>query len=507
MFDKLNISTEEYEFYGKDKVKLSLDLLKRDTTGKLILMTSINPTPAGEGKTTMNIALSMALNRLDVSAISCLREPSLGPNFGRKGAATGGGKCEVLPAEDINLHFTGDFHAITTAHNLMAAFIDNHVFHGNELNVKDILFKRVLDMNDRALRKITLSNGRADAFDITVTSEIMAILCLVRSYEELELGLSNILVAKDINGKNLYAKDFGVVDAMMRLLKEALKPNLVKTTEGTPAIIHGGPFANIAHGCNSLIATETGLKLADYVVTEAGFGADLGAEKFFNIKCRKSGLAPSATVLIVSIRALKIHGGQLLEDLEIEDLNALEKGFPLLDKHHSNMLGFNQKVILALNVFESDSQNELDFIKSSYPDIVFVDAFNKGSDGAMDLAKRVISETQESPSELTFTYNDSDTYVEKINKIVKNIYGGESVSMSDGLLSELNSIADQSMAICVAKTQYSLSDNPKLLGIPEAFSPKITDIKVCEGARFVVVYMGRILTMPGLPKTPRGMVL
>ena len=504
MFTTLGLTEKDYESYGNGKYKLSLNLLDKKKRGKLILMTSINPTPAGEGKTTMNIALSMALNKIGENAVSCLREPSLGPNFGRKGSATGGGKCEVVPAEDINLHFTGDFHAITSAHNLLAAFVDNHVFHGNDLDLQTIYFNRVMDMNDRSLRSVQLRCGRDSSFDISVTSEIMAIVCLVKSYEELEAGLSKILVGLSGTGKELYAKDFGAVEGMMRLLKHALRPNLVETTEGTPAIIHGGPFANIAHGCNSLIATETGLRLSDYVVTEAGFGADLGAEKFFNIKCRKSGLEADAVVLLISVRALKIHGGAPLETLDQEDLKALAKGLPNFDKHLHNCRTFSDNVIVCVNVFDTDSEQELSLLKEHYPDLVFADAYNKGSEGALDLAHKVVEMTQDHTVEQKLTYECADTYLEKILKVVTNIYGAEGIEMSDEVSRKIQSYKDQSLPICIAKTQYSFTDNPKVLGLPTGFKLTVSDVKMCSGAGFLIVYMGKVMTMPGLPKKPRG---
>lgn len=504
MHKKLNLKLNEYESVGYGISKLSLDVLKREHKGKLVLMTSINPTPAGEGKTTLNIGLSMALNRLGANAVSCLREPSLGPNFGMKGPATGGGLCEVLPAEKINLHFTGDFHAVTSAHNLLAALVDNHVFHGNELNVDRIMIRRVMDMNDRSLRRITLNGGQESGFDLSVTSEIMAILCLSKSYEEMEARLSKMVVAIDKDGKNLTAHDFDAVFGMMRLLDDALKPNLVRTTEGTPAIIHGGPFANIAHGCNSILATEMGLKLADYAVTEAGFGADLGAEKFFNIKCRQGNLDVAAVVIVVSIKALKINGGQALEDLDIENLDALNEGFKHLDKHISNCKQFHDTVLVTTNVFDTDSKKELELFKDKYPDATLSYAFTQGGAGVEDLAQQII-DLDKTCAKPRLLYECKSTYESKINEIAKQLYGAKAVDIPDEILSELNALEDQSMQVCIAKTQYSFSNDPKLLGVPKDFTIRVSSIHASHGAGFVVVRLGNILTMPGLPKSPRGL--
>lgn len=485
---------------GEGIGKLSLDLMDSEAKGKLILVTSINPTPAGEGKTTLNIGLSMALNKLGVSAVSCLREPSMGPNFGMKGAATGGGACTVEPSEVINLHFTGDFHAITSAHNLLAAFVDNHIFHGNVLNVEEVLWHRVVDMNDRALRRIVLMNGRKSRFDITVTSEIMAILCLSESYDELRERISKINVAYDTDGNVLTPQDFGAVNSMMVLLKDALRPNIVKTIEGTPAIIHGGPFANIAHGCNSVIATKTGLAHYDYVITEAGFGADLGAEKFFDIKCRQANLNPYAVVMVISVRALKIHGGVALKDLDTPDLDAVKQGWKHAQKHIENLQGFNQKVVLALNHFDSDGEDELDYLKSM--GCIQTRSFQEGGKGVLDLAQAIIDCEHETP-QLKFAYEQELNIKDKILKIAQSIYGADGVTYAAGVDEFLESYSDQSLEICVAKTQYSFSDDPKKLGIPTGFDVHVSDVRVSAGAGFVVVYMGRVLTMPGLPKVPR----
>ena len=504
MHKQLNLKENEFEAVGYGISKLSLDVLDRDHKGKLILMTSINPTPAGEGKTTLNIGLSMALNRLGQTAVSCLREPSLGPNFGMKGPATGGGRCEVLPTEKINLHFTGDFHAVTSAHNLLAALVDNHVFHGNELNVERVVIKRVMDMNDRSLRRITLNNSEESGFDLSVTSEIMAILCLSKSYEEMEARLSKMVVAIDGKGKPLTAQDFDGVFGMMRLLQDALKPNLVTTTENTPAIIHGGPFANIAHGCNSILATEMGLKLADYAITEAGFGADLGAEKFFNIKCRQGNLDVAAVVIVVSIKALKINGGQALEDLDREDLDALKKGFQHLDKHIENCRQFLDTVLVTTNVFDTDTQAELDLFKEVYPQASLSYAFTEGGAGVEDLAQQII-DLGKTCAKPRLLYQCASSYESKINAIAKQLYGADHVDIPDHLREELKALEDQTMQVCIAKTQYSFSNDPKLLGVPKDFTILVSSLHVSHGAGFVVVRLGNILTMPGLPKFPRGL--
>ena len=495
-----NLKTGEFETRGEGMGKLSLDLMNREQKGKLILVTSINPTPAGEGKTTLNIGLSMGLNRLGHSAVSCLREPSMGPNFGMKGAATGGGACTVEPSEAINLHFTGDFHAITSAHNLLAAFVDNHIFHGNHLDLHDVVWHRVVDMNDRAIRRVDLSNGRQSQFDITVTSEIMAILCLSESYDDLRHRLSSIIVAYDSKGNVVTPVELDAVDSMMVLLKDALKPNLVSTCENTPAIIHGGPFANIAHGCNSVIATKTGLSLYDYVVTEAGFGADLGAEKFFDIKCRQAELNPYAVVMVLSVRALKIHGGVALKDLDAENLAAVKLGWLNAQKHIENLQSFNQHVILALNHFDSDAQSEVDWLLDQ--GCILTRSFQEGGKGVEDLAEVIAALDYETPK-LKFGYDDSLTYVEKINHLSKSVYGADGVNFGEGLEEILNNISDQSLQICVAKTQYSFSCDPKLLGVPSGFSMNVSDVRIAAGAGFVILYMGRVLTMPGLPKVPR----
>lgn len=504
MHTKLKLQANEFETLGYGISKLSLDVLKRQHQGKLILMTSINPTPAGEGKTTLNIGLSMALNRLGQTAISCLREPSLGPNFGMKGPATGGGLCEVLPTERINLHFTGDFHAVTSAHNLLAALVDNHIFHGNKLGVKRVIIKRVMDMNDRSLRRITLNNGEASGFDLSVTSEIMAILCLSKSYEEMESRLKLMVVAIDENGKSLTAHDFEAVYGMMRLLHDAMKPNLVETTEGTPAIIHGGPFANIAHGCNSLLATEMGLKLANYAVTEAGFGADLGAEKFFNIKCRQGNLDVAAVVIVVSIKALKINGGQALDDLDYEDLDALKLGFEHLNKHIKNCHKFHDTVLITSNVFDTDSEAELALFQANYPDASLSYAFTEGGKGVETLAQQII-DLEDSSHKPRLLYPCEANYETKINTIAKELYGASDVDIPEDILKELNGLENQKMQVCIAKTQYSFSNDPKLLGVPKDFTIRVSSIHASQGAGFVVVRLGNILTMPGLPKSPRGL--
>lgn len=495
-----NLKDHEFEYRGKGMGKLSLDIMNRENKGKLILVTSINPTPAGEGKTTLNIGLSMGLNRIGASAVSCLREPSMGPNFGMKGAATGGGACTVEPSEQINLHFTGDFHAITSAHNLLAAFVDNHIFHGNDLDIDKVVWHRVVDMNDRAIRRVTLSSGRESQFDITVTSEIMAILCLSDSYEDLKTRLSRIIVGYTSTGKIITPVELDAVDSMMVLLKEALKPNIVSTCENTPAIIHGGPFANIAHGCNSVIATKTGLALYDYVITESGFGADLGAEKFFDIKARQAQLNPYAVVMVVSVRALKIHGGVALKDLDEENLDAVIKGWDNAQKHIDNLKSFNQRVVLALNHFDTDSQSEVDWLINK--GCILTRSFQEGGKGVEELA-HAITALEDTTPELTFAYPNEMSYVNKIKQVARNLYGAKDVEFNEGLEDFLNSIEDQSLQICVAKTQYSFSDDPKLLGVPKDFVMHVSDVRISRGAGFIVLYMGRVLTMPGLPKVPR----
>ncbi len=518
--EKLGITGDELEYYGKYKAKLSEELIKKTSAcpdGKLILVTAINPTPAGEGKTTVSVGLADSLSAAGKKTAVCLREPSLGPVFGIKGGAAGGGYSQVIPMEDINLHFTGDMHAITAANNLCCAMLDNHIQQGNALriDVRRILIKRCLDMNDRELRNIVAGLGgkvngvpREDGFIITVASEVMAILCLAADIDDLKERLGNILVAYNTDGQPVYAKELKANGAMAALLKDAVKPNLVQTLEGTPAIMHGGPFANIAHGCNSIRATKLGLKLADYVVTEAGFGSDLGAEKFFDIKCRKSGLRPSAVVIVATVRALKYNGGVPKAELSAENLEALSKGIVNLGVHVENMQNFGVPTVVAINRFASDTDAELEFIEKYCTergaDFAMAEMFSKGSAGGQELAAKVIAAT-EKPSELHLTYEDEAPVKEKILAIAKKIYRADGVSYTTKALKALADIERLDTAklpVCVAKTQYSLSDDPSLLGKPEGFNITVRDIRLSNGAGFIVVYTGDIMTMPGLPKSP-----
>ena len=518
---KLGISEDDLELYGKYKAKLSneyLDSLKDKKDGKLILVTAINPTPAGEGKTTTTVGLGCAFNKLNKSVIMALREPSLGPCFGVKGGAAGGGYSQVVPMEDINLHFTGDFHAITSANNLLCALIDNHIQQGNSLNIdsRQIVFNRCLDMNDRALRNIVVGLGnktdgfvREDHFNITVASEIMAILCLSNDMEDLKERLSKIIVAYNYDNMPVTAKDLNAVGAMAALLKDALKPNLVQTLENTPVLIHGGPFANIAHGCNSVIATKAGLKMADYCITEAGFGADLGAEKFLDIKCRKASLKPDCVVLVATVRALKYNGGVPKANLNEENLEALKKGICNLEKHIENLKLYGVPVVVTLNHFYTDSEAELkyiqDFCEERSCEFALSDVFLKGGEGGIELAKKVISSIENKPSEFKMLYEDSDTIEEKINKIVTKIYGGDRVTYSpkaQKALKKLKELSYDSLPVCMAKTQYSLSDDATKLGRPEGFTVNVRDMYVSAGAGFIVALTGDIMTMPGLPKAP-----
>lgn len=515
------IENKYLEHYGKYKAKVSLDLLKLPSAkkGKLILVTAITPTPAGEGKTTTTIGLADGLKRIGKNVIVALREPSLGPVFGVKGGATGGGYAQVVPMEDINLHFTGDFHAIGAANNLLAAMLDNHIKQGNELRIdtKRITWKRCVDMNDRQLRFVMdglggSANGvpREDGFDITVASEVMAVLCLANSLEDLKERLSKIIVAYDVDGKPITCKDLRAQGAMTALLKDALCPNLVQTLEGTPALIHGGPFANIAHGCNSVIATKTALKLADYAVTEAGFGADLGAEKFLDIKCRMANLTPSAVVVVATVRALKMHGGLKKTDLATEDLVALEKGIPNLLRHVSNVKNvYKLPCVVAINRFPTDTDNEIDFIIKKCRELgvntILSTVWSEGGKGGEDLAKEVVSLCEQDNSQFSFAYDDEDSIEEKIEKVVKKVYGGEGIDICDNAKEQIATLTKLGFAkcpVCIAKTQYSFSDNPKLLGAPTGFKVTVKNVKVSAGAGFIVVLTGDILTMPGLPKRP-----
>ena len=517
---KLEITEEELEFYGKYKAKLNdtlFERLKNKKDGKLILVTAINPTPAGEGKTTTTIGLGQAMAKINKNAIIALREPSLGPVFGIKGGAAGGGYSQVLPMEDINLHFTGDMHAITSANNLLCALLDNHIQQGNSLNIdpRKILIKRCLDMNDRALRHTIVGLGgkingvtREDGFIITVASEVMAILCLATDLSDLKKRLGQILVAYSYDEKPIFASDINANGAMTVLLKEAFKPNLIQTTEGTPAIMHGGPFANIAHGCNSVKATKLALKLADYCITEAGFGSDLGAEKFFDIKCRAANLTPAAVVIVATVRALKYNGGLPKESLKEENLEALKKGIVNLGAHIKNMQKFNVPVVVAINKFGTDSENELNYIKKYCTeldvDFALSEVFEKGGDGGLELAHAVCNAAQKE-SHFRFLYDNDWSIKKKIETVAKEIYGADNVIYTEAAnksIEAINEIKADKFPVCIAKTQYSFSDNPKLLGAPNGFDITVRDVKVSNGAGFVVVFTGDIMTMPGLPKIP-----
>lgn len=523
--EKIGIEKEDLELYGKYKAKLSNDVyskIKDKKDGKLILVTAINPTPLGEGKTTVTVGLGQAFEKIHKKAIIALREPSLGPVMGLKGGATGGGYSQVVPMDEINLHFTGDIHAITAANNLISAVIDNHIFQGNELQIdpERVTWKRALDMNDRALRKITLDYStksksliRKDGFDITVASEIMAILCLAKDINDLEERISEIIFGYDVQGNSLKVRDLKIQGAVVALLKDAMKPNLVQTLENTPCLIHGGPFANIAHGCNSLVATKTALKLADYVITEAGFGADLGAEKFLDIKCRIGNLKPSAVVIVATIRALKYNGGVEKDNLTEENLEALEKGFVNLQKHIENITKFNLPVVVALNKFAFDTSSEISLLKNlckkSSSELVVTEAFEMGGDGALNLAEKlvnVINENEEKgENKFAPIYDTNLTIKEKIEKIAKEIYGASKVEYTEKALEsikEIEKIGRDKLPICIAKTQYSFSDNPKLLGRPQDFNINIREVILRNGAGFIVGIAGDIMTMPGLPKKP-----
>lgn len=503
--------------YGKYKAKIeSYDTQLKDLDSNLILVTAVNPTAGGEGKSTVTIGLSDGLNRIGKKSCVALREPSLGPVLGIKGGATGGGYAQVVPMEDINLHFTGDMHSITTANNTISAIIDNHIFQGNSLNIDRVVFNRVMDMNDRSLRNVSVfannsKYARLDHFDITVASEIMAILCLSENIFDLKNKVANIIVAYDFDDRPIYVRDFKIEGVIAAILKDAIKPNLVQTLENNPAIIHGGPFANIAHGCNSIIATKLAMKHSEYVVTEAGFGADLGAEKFLNIKCRKSGLSPKLVVIVATIRALKLHGNISKDDLNKENISALELGIKNLEKHIENISKFNLKSIVALNIFESDTEKEISFIDewATRNNVVLskTEVYSKGSVGSEDLANKVVKLVENSESELKFTYSDEDSIIEKIEKVCKEIYGADGVEISSNSLKEINTINKlgySNLPICMAKTPLSISDNPDLKGRPENFIVKITDVKLKSGAGFIVVYTNKILTMPGLPKIPNA---
>lgn len=518
---KLGISEDNLEHYGKYKAKVSLDLfdeLKTQEDGKLILVTAISPTPAGEGKTTTNIGLSMGLNKIGKNAITAIREPSLGPSFGIKGGAAGGGYSQVVPMEDINLHFTGDFHAITSANNLISALLDNHIQQGNDLGIdpRRIVWKRVLDMNDRALRNVVVGLGgrtngvpREDGFDITVASEIMAIFCLASDLEDLKTRVGEIIIAYKYDGSPVYAKDIKAQGAVALIMKDAMAPNLVQTLENTPAFIHGGPFANIAHGCNSIIATKMSLKLADYTITEAGFGADLGAEKFFNIKARFGNLKPDAAVIVATVRALKHHGGSPKDELGRENIDYLKKGFENLEKHIENINKFGVPAVIAINKFPTDTDLELDFLIDRCRDLgaeaVLSEVWAKGGDGAIDLAKKVVELVETKESNFKPLYDVNENIRTKIEKIAKEIYGADGVDFTKGCekqIANIEKLGLDKMPICMAKTQYSLSDDPTLLARPTGFRITVRDIKISNGAGFLVALTGDIMTMPGLPKVP-----
>ena len=517
---KAGIADDELEQYGNFKAKIDskklLNRLKDRKNGKLILVTSINPTPLGEGKTTMAIGLADGLTRIGKSAIIALREPSLGPVFGIKGGATGGGYAQVAPMEDINLHFTGDIHAITSANDLLSALIDNHIYYGNELGFEKVTWKRCVDLNDRQLRKVeTGLSGeknivtREDGFDITVASEIMAILCLATDIEDLKRRIGNITVGYNKEEKPITVRDLHAEGALTVLLKDAIKPNLAQTLEHTPAIIHGGPFANIAHGCNSIIATKTAMKLADYTITEAGFGSDLGAEKFIDIKCRNAGIKPDAVVCVATIRALKYHGGQAKEKIKTENLEALQKGIKNLNKHLDNLKNvFGLNVIVAINKFDTDTDAEIELFSNALREqnieMSLVESHEKGSEGAIDLAEKILRIADEEEN-MQFAYNNSDSVKEKIEKVAKNIYGATGVEYSEKVLQKIEKIEKMGYShypVCIAKTQYSFSDDPKNLECNEPYELHVNDIALKTGAEFIVVITGKIMTMPGLPRVP-----
>ncbi len=518
---KLNIDADDLELYGKYKAKLPLSLNKKYAdreNGKLILVTAINPTPAGEGKTTITVGLGQAMNKIGKNACIALREPSMGPVFGVKGGAAGGGYSQVIPMEDINLHFTGDMHAITAANNLLCAIIDNHLQQGNDLKIdqRRILFKRCLDMNDRALRNVIVGLGgkvngvpREDGFMITVASEIMAILCLATDIEDLKTRLGNILVAYTLDNQPVYARDLNAVGSMAALLKDAIKPNLVQTLENTPAIMHGGPFANIAHGCNSVTATKLALKLADYCITEAGFGADLGAEKFLDIKCRYAGLKPDCIVVVATIRALKYNGGVARADLQNENVDALKAGIVNLKTHIENMKKYNVPVVVAINKFHTDTDAEVAYIKEFCEEmqvpVSLAEVFAKGGEGGMDLAEKVCAVIDEGKADFAPIYDEKLSIKEKLNTIAKEIYRADGViftAAAEKAIKDIEALGQDKLPVCVAKTQYSLSDDPTKLGKPENFTMTVREVKLSAGAGFIVALTGDIMTMPGLPKVP-----
>lgn len=520
----IGLSEDDLEYYGKYKAKISLDAWKRvenNPDGKLILVTAINPTPAGEGKTTTTVGLGQAMVKLGKKSMIALREPSLGPCFGIKGGAAGGGYAQAVPMEDINLHFTGDFHAITSAHNLLAAMIDNSMQQGNPLNIdpRQVVFRRVMDMNDRALRNIVIGLGgkmdgvpRQNGFDITVASEIMAILCLAEDLMDLKERFARIVVAYTYDGQPITARDLEAQGAMALLMKDAIKPNLVQTLENTPVFIHGGPFANIAHGCNSVVATKLGLKLTDYLITEAGFGADLGAEKFFDLKCRFAGLKPDLTVIVATVRALKSNGGVAKENLGTENLEALGNGIVNLEKHIENVGKFGVPVVVAINRFPTDTQAELDFVRERCGrlgvEVALSEVFTKGGEGGIELAETVLRILGSKESGFKVLYELEDSIPTKIEKICKEIYGADSVSFTkeaETSMKKYEQLGYGNLPVCMAKTQYSLSDDPTRLGRPAGFSVTVRELRLSAGAGFLVAITGAIMTMPGLPKRPAAM--
>lgn len=522
--DKVGILPEELEQYGHYKGKISLDVLKRlenKPNGKLVLVTAITPTPAGEGKSTTSIGLAQALNRVGKKAVVALREPSLGPVFGIKGGAAGGGYAQVVPMDDINLHFTGDMHAITAANNLLSAMIDNHIHHGNELRLdaRQITWRRVMDMNDRALRNVVVGLGgkvcgfpRQDAFTITVASEIMAILCLAKDLEDLKARFGRIVIGCDLDGNPVHVHQLGCEGAMAMLMKDAIKPNLVQTLEHTPAIIHGGPFANIAHGCNSLLATKMALKLGDIAITEAGFGADLGAEKFMDIKCHYGNLYPDAVVLVATIRALKMHGGVAKADLSQENVQAVSDGFSNLAKQVENMRTFGLPVLVAINKFATDTPAEIDMLLqkcASYGvEVSLNECWEKGGEGGIDMANKLVAMLEEQKPQKVELYDVNDTIPNKLKAIVTKIYGGDGVTFTPNAKKQIKQLEDwglDKLPVCVAKTQYSLSDNPALLGAPKGFKINVQDVRVSNGAGFIVCQTSNIMVMPGLPKKPAAL--
>ena len=519
--EKLGLGEDDIEYYGKYKAKICSDVyekLKDKKDGKLVLVTAINPTPAGEGKTTITVGLGQAMNKIGKNCSIALREPSLGPVMGVKGGAAGGGYSQVVPMEDINLHFTGDMHAITAAHNLLAALLDNHIKQGNLLNIDTtkIVFKRVMDMNDRALRNIVVGLGgkingvpREDGFMITVASEVMAILCLSKDLQDLKNRFGKIIVAYDMNGAPVTAADLKADGAMALLMKDAIKPNLVQTLENTPCFMHGGPFANIAHGCNSVMATKLALKLSDYVITEAGFGADLGAEKFLDIKCDAAGISPDAVVIVATIRALKYNGGVAKADLQSENLDALKIGMANLGKHIENIKKFGIPVVVAINSFYTDTEAEVSLIKEycnkNGVEVALAEVFAKGGEGGVELAEKLCQTIDNCEKNFTRMYDNNMSIKDKINAIVTKIYGGDGVvytSAAEKKIKQIEDLGFDKVPVCIAKTQYSLSDNPELLGRPEGFTVTVRDVNISNGAGFVVALTGDIMTMPGLPKVP-----